>query len=295
MTGLSARLRPLRAALELLTPLGRARDAPSRSAMAWFPVAGACIGALDGLAWQLARRVLEPLPAGVAAAAADAVLTGALHLDGLADTADGCLAHVPARARLDIMATPEVGAFGTVALALALATRSSALATQPPSLALSVALGAASRSLMAGATTTMAYARPGGLVTAFLPSPATAGEPSPAGPATAADPVPADPVPADPVPADPVPAAVAAGIAGALLVAGAGGGRRAVEAVAAGSAAALVVLGAAERRLGGYTGDVLGAAGVACEAVGLLVAGRRRVRRVRRDRRARRRPCPVGR
>ncbi len=287
MTGLSARLRPLRAALELLTPLGRARDAPSRSAMAWFPVAGACIGALDGLAWQLARRVLEPLPAGVAAAAADAVLTGALHLDGLADTADGCLAHVPARARLDIMATPEVGAFGTVALALALATRSSALATQPPSLALSVALGAASRSLMAGATTTMAYARPGGLVTAFLPSPATAGEPSPAGPAPAAD-----PVPADPVPADPVPAAVAAGIAGALLVAGAGGGRRAVEAVAAGSAAALVVLGAAERRLGGYTGDVLGAAGVACEAVGLLVAGRRRVRRVRR---ARRRPCPVGR
>ena len=269
MTGLSARLRPLRAALELLTPLGRARDAPSRSAMAWFPVAGACIGALDGLAWQLARRVLEPLPAGVAAAAADAVLTGALHLDGLADTADGCLAHVPARARLDIMATPEVGAFGTVALALALATRSSALATQPPSLALSVALGAASRSLMAGATATMAYARPGGLVTAFLASPAPA--------------------------ADPVPAAVTAGIAGALLVAGAGGGRRAVEAVAAGSAAALVVLGAAERRLGGYTGDVLGAAGVACEAVGLLVAGRRRVRRVRRDRRARRRPCPVGR
>ena len=274
MTGLSARLRPLRAALELLTPLGRARDAPSRSAMAWFPVAGACIGALDGLAWQLARRVLEPLPAGVTAAAADAVLTGALHLDGLADTADGCLAHVPARARLDIMATPEVGAFGTVALALALATRSSALATQPPSLALSVALGAASRSLMAGATATMAYARPGGLVTAFLASPAPA---------------------ADPVPADPVPAAVTAGIAGALLVAGAGGGRRAVEAVAAGSAAALVVLGAAERRLGGYTGDVLGAAGVACEAVGLLVAGRRRVRRIRRDRRARRRPCPVGR
>jgi cobalamin synthase len=48
-----------------------------------------------------------------------------------------------------------------------------------------------------------------------------------------------------------------------------------VLSVVAGSAAGAAVLLGARRRLGGFTGDVLGAAGAACEAVGLVVAARR--------------------
>src|SRR5947207_1032923 len=101
----------MRQALSFLTPLGGART-PSPAALRWFPLAGLIIGAAVGGVWWTAHRIW---PAGVAAAvviAADLAVTGMLHFDGLVDSADGLLPHLPAARRLDVMAAPDVGAFG---------------------------------------------------------------------------------------------------------------------------------------------------------------------------------------
>lgn len=95
--------------------------------MAYFPVVGATLGTLIGLSWGAARRRLPPLPAAALVVAMDALMTGALHLDGLADTADGLCAHVPAKTRLEIMAEPQVGTFAVVALGIVLSSRTATL------------------------------------------------------------------------------------------------------------------------------------------------------------------------
>ncbi len=61
--------------------------------------------------------------------AADCGLTGLLHLDGLADTADGLLPASAAPGGFEVMGEPRVGAFGAVALVLVLSLRFAALAT----------------------------------------------------------------------------------------------------------------------------------------------------------------------
>ena len=65
------------------------------------------------------------------------------------------------------------------------------------------------------------------------------------------------------------------GVVGAAIIAGLAHGRRGVLGIVAGSMASAGVLYGAKRRIGGFTGDVLGAAGVVCETVGLVVAARR--------------------
>jgi adenosylcobinamide-GDP ribazoletransferase len=216
--------------------------------MAFFPLVGAGIGLVTGGVWRRSRRSLAPLPAAVVVLAADAALTGALHLDGVADTADGLLAHVPARGRLAIMDEPQVGTFGTVALGIALAGRAAAFAAIEPSPVLLGALWSCSRSLMVIGSRALPYARAEGLATPFL-----AGSER----------------------ADRALYAAVAGMAGAALAASLTHGRRGILGVAAGSLAGAAVLGCARRRLGGFTGDVLGAAGVVCETVGLIVVARR--------------------
>lgn len=235
----------LRSALEFLTPIGHATRRPSGAAMAWFPLAGALIGAAEGMFWRATTARLGRLPAAAATVAFDVALTGCLHLDGLADTADGCLVHVPARDRLRIMESPEVGAFGVTALSMSLLLRTAALSSGAPSVGLLSALCGASRSLMGASTRLVPYARDHGIVTPFLSV-------APGGDAV-------------------VPSSVI-GIAGAVLLAATTAGRRGGLAVLAGVIAGSVVITGARRRLGGYTGDVLGAAGVACETVGLLAA-----------------------
>ena len=148
----------------------RRRRRPSPATMAYFPAVGAALGCVVGWSWRLAGRRWAPLPAAALAVAADAVLTGALHLDGLADAADGLLAHVPAQSRLAIMAEPGVGTFGTVALGVSLVARTSALASLAPSPALLGAVYATSRAVMVVGSRALPYARDDGLATAFLPS-----------------------------------------------------------------------------------------------------------------------------
>ena len=223
--------------------------------MAYFPLVGAAIGCAVGLTWRRARRSFPPLLSATLSVAADCAVTGALHLDGLADTADGLLAHVPTKDRLEIMAEPGVGSFAAVALGMALLTRAAALAALEPSPLLLGALYCSSRSVMVVASRSLPYARPEGLVSAFLPG--TDG-PETEGAAQSHT--------------DWSLVAGVIGAAGALGLATAVAGRRGAAAVIAGWGAAAVVLESARRRLGGYTGDVLGAAGVTCEIAGLVVA-----------------------
>ena len=230
----------MRSALAFLTVVGGAAP-PDRRAAAWFGAVGALVGLAVGGAWWAAGELWPPLVAAVLAVAVDAWLTGMLHLDGLADSADGLLPPVPAAQRLAIMAAPDVGSFGVVALVVVLAARLAGFASQAPDVLLVVGLWAAARASMAVTMAVVPYARPGGAAEGFAPA-----APSPGALLTLA-------------------AAVVAVVVAAPGLAGV------VTALVA-TVGFMAVVGLAWRRLGGYTGDVLGAAGVVAETVGLLVA-----------------------
>jgi adenosylcobinamide-GDP ribazoletransferase len=116
------------AALGLLTrlPIRRSETAGSDASGAIaFPLVGAVLGLIGGVPVVLVGR-LEPL-ASLLALATIAIVTGALHLDGVADTADALLA--PDRARAErARKDPAVGLGGAVALVLVIAIEASALA-----------------------------------------------------------------------------------------------------------------------------------------------------------------------
>jgi adenosylcobinamide-GDP ribazoletransferase len=160
------------AALGLLTRLpvkvdfARAQARGARAAWAW-PLAGALVGLLAGLigltAWALG------LPPGVAAGltlVTQVMLTGAMHEDGLADTADGLWGGYTRERRLEIMKDSAIGAYGTIALVLSLLLRfavlSTLFATGHALLAL-VAAGALSRAAMGVTMSTLPNARGAGL------------------------------------------------------------------------------------------------------------------------------------
>jgi len=240
----------MRRALSFLTPFGGPAD-PAPSALAWFPAVGALIGLAVGGIWWAAWRGWAPPAAAAIAVTADAALTGMLHLDGLADAADGLLPPLSRARRLAVMADPRLGAFGVAGLAIVLLARFGAFASMPPSPLAVAGLWSGSRTAMAVTARAVPYARPAGLASAFLPA-ATAG-PRP-GAARLAGPA-------------------VLGLAGGLLalaLAFAGRGAPGVAAVGGEAAAAAAVVLLAWRRLGGFTGDVLGAAAVAGETVGLL-------------------------
>jgi adenosylcobinamide-GDP ribazoletransferase len=83
---------------------------------AWFPMVGLLIGAvLVGLQWIL-QKIFPPLVAAPLLVSAWAIITGGLHLDGVADCGDGLFhASTPER-RLEIMKDPRLGSFGAISL-----------------------------------------------------------------------------------------------------------------------------------------------------------------------------------
>lgn len=134
----------LRLAFSLLTTLpvpapgdGRAASRPwspgdSGRAAGWYSLVGLVIGLLvAGVHW-LAGLFLPPLVTGALALLAWVALTGGLHLDGLADCADGLLYPGAPEKRLEIMRDPRLGAFGGLGLGLALILKFSALASLTP-------------------------------------------------------------------------------------------------------------------------------------------------------------------
>lgn len=242
-----------RQALSFLTPFAGAAT-PSPAAVAWFPAVGASLGAALGVAWSLADHLWA---AGLTAAivvAADLAATGLLHLDGLVDTADGLLPHLDTGRRLEVMARPDTGAFGVGVAVAVLLLRWGALASLAPSPLLLGGLWCASRTTMAIAVQRLPYARPGnGLATSFI---ATGSRPG--GPA-----------------ARRIPMVGGYGLALSLALALAWNPLPGAVAVAAASLAGGAVLALARRRIGGFTGDVLGAAGLVAETTGLVVAAAR--------------------
>ncbi|HEV8249009.1 MAG TPA: adenosylcobinamide-GDP ribazoletransferase [Gaiellaceae bacterium] len=235
------------AAVAFLTivPLGRVivlgPDDVARGA-ALFPLVGAAVGAaMGGVATGLAGP-LPPLAAAALALAAGAVLTGAMHLDALADSADALGARSRAAA-LEIMRDPRIGPFGVLALTLDVLTKAVALA------ALTAAGGAVLPAIAAGAAAratapVLAVALPAARADGSGAELARRGGLGVAATAAAIG---------------LVVAAVASGWAGVAIFA--------TAALVAGGVAV-----AARRRFGGATGDVLGAAVELAETAGLLVA-----------------------
>ena len=205
----------------------------------YFALVGALIGALAGLVWLAAGAVLPaPVAAGLALGAG-LLLTGALHEDGLADLADGLGATSDRARALEIMRDSRLGTFGALALLVALGLRWSALAALDPAegvLALVLA-ACAGRALIVPATALAPPARADGL---------GHGMGGGAGPAE-----------------------IAAALGTATLVAllcGAAGGLAILAALAAGYA----LLRLMRLRLGGYTGDGLGAVAAVAETAALV-------------------------
>jgi adenosylcobinamide-GDP ribazoletransferase len=232
----------MRDAISLLTTFGRRGGSITARACRWFPVVGAGLGGLLGGCWWLADRLW---PAPVAAALvvlADLACTGMLHVDGLADSADGLLPHADRERRLAIMRTPDVGAFGVAAVVIALVLSTTALAVQSVSVLLLVGLWMTARATVAVVPGCMRYARDAGIASPLIEG--------------------ASRWPVVAVPIGLTVAIIGSGLAGAA-------------AVMIGAAAGIGILLLAHRRLGGFTGDVLGAVIVVTETVGLVVAAGR--------------------
>lgn len=91
------------------------------AAIRWYPVVGLPVGILVWLAAMAGAAMPDPWIAALAALAAWVFVTGALHLDGLGDVADGVgAAHGDPRRLLAVMADPHIGSFGVVAIAMQL-------------------------------------------------------------------------------------------------------------------------------------------------------------------------------
>ncbi len=109
--------RGLPRAITLLTILpAPASTAGLDGAAGWFALVGAAIGALTGGVRVGAEQLLGRTPATVLAMIALVVVSGALHQDGLADTADALGARGGRDRRLEVMRDSATGVFGTLAL-----------------------------------------------------------------------------------------------------------------------------------------------------------------------------------
>ncbi|MER6718643.1 adenosylcobinamide-GDP ribazoletransferase [Streptomyces halstedii] len=213
----------------------------ARAGMLCAPLAGLVVGLLAAVPGALLSLAgAGPLLAAVASASLPAALTRGLHLDGLADTADGLGSGKPAEDALRIMKQSDIGPFGVITLLFVLLAQVAALFELYGRGWAHGALGALAAATAARLALTLASrrsvpaARPEGLGAAVAGT-------VPAGAAAA------------------VAAVVVAGCAAAGAVTGGYGAARYALAVLAGLAAAQLLLRHCVRRFGGVTGDVFGA------------------------------------
>ncbi|QAU47911.1 adenosylcobinamide-GDP ribazoletransferase [Bradyrhizobium guangzhouense] len=209
-----------------------------------LPVAGLLVGLAGAFVYKVAIRVgLAPNLAALLALAATTLITGALHEDGLADTADGLGGGRTRERKLAIMRDSRIGSYGVCALILSFGLRWSALAVIANPWAVMMALCAAHAAARAGLPAFMSLvppARPDGLS-------ASAG--SPPGRSVA----------------------MAFGL-GTLVLALALGPAKALVGLMLLSAAGLILARLAISQIGGQTGDILGAFEQVGEILILLVA-----------------------
>jgi len=250
---LAERGRELAAAIAFSTrlPLPFPRAAPlggiAIGQAAWaLPLAGVLVGVIGAAVYALAHHLGVPAwPAAALTLAATLAVTGCLHEDGLADTADGFGGGATREQKLDIMREPRIGAYGVCALVLSILIRAAALAsfasTGPVFAALIAAHGGA-RATMPLLMFFVAPARSDGLSYA-------AGRPPP-------------------------PSAAAAAVLGLIILIGGLGFLSAMEAVILLAILVALIARLSTRQIGGQTGDVLGALEQTSEIVILLVAVR---------------------
>jgi adenosylcobinamide-GDP ribazoletransferase len=224
---------------------GAPSPATAAAAIRWAPVVGALLGAAAGAGlWGLAAVGVPALVAGLLAVALLALGTRGMHLDGLADTADGLGCYGPPERALAVMRDGGAGPFAVVTLVVVVGVQGAALAALAPTgpwvVASAALAGAAGRAGFAWACRTgVPAARPGGLGAQVAGS---------------------------------QPWWVA--LAWWLVLAAAGWaplGWRAPVAVAVGAAAVVLLSRHTARRFGGVTGDVLGAASELATTAALVV------------------------
>ncbi|TMK20414.1 MAG: adenosylcobinamide-GDP ribazoletransferase [Actinobacteria bacterium] len=156
-------MKGFRAAVGLLTRVPSRPGPETEKAIPWLPVVGALVGAGVALIYIALRDATTPLAAAAVAIGAGALVTGGFHEDGLADTADAFGADVSRERRLAILKDPHHGTFGVLALVVSVAARIAgvsaldrwgALAALPAAHALSRAASALQLWLLPAATPT---------------------------------------------------------------------------------------------------------------------------------------------
>lgn len=230
------------AALGLLSRLPVNADGVRGARVAWaFPVVGLIIGGLAAiLGWVLLWLGLSASLTAALIIAAQIIMTGAMHEDGLADTVDGLWGGWEKERRLEIMKDSHIGTYGVIALVLSLILRWGALSTLISAGSLFaplIAVAALSRVPMVIMMATMPTARESGLSASF-------GAPSMKS------------------------ANVAAGLAlgtGLLCF-----GWLSFAIVGITALAGIVVAIIAQRKIGGQTGDILGASQQVAEIAVLI-------------------------
>jgi len=230
----------LRAALIFLTrlPAGQVGSAAFAAAPGWFPMVGLGVGAAQGAVFVMAAAVWGPVAGALAALALGMILTGALHEDGLADTFDALGAPRPAERALEIMRDSRIGTFGALALIWMLGGQGWALATMAAPAAALIAGQALSRAALVPILRHGPYLRAQGTGSGMT----------------------------DPLPGSALGAWVVAVLLALGVSIGAVGPGATFLGLAGLTLGAVAIWVWARRRLGGVTGDILGAA----QQVGML-------------------------
>ena len=204
-----------------------------------FPLVGAAVGAAAGALADLLVPGVQGLVAGALAVGLAALVTGAMHLDALADTLDALGGTTRERA-LEIMRDHSIGAFGAVGLCVVCLVNASAigaLAVQNEAWLAGLVAGAAGRAAILPLARALPYARGGEGQGRVLEGLGWGG--------------------------------VGVGVAVAVALALAAGAQG-VAAAAAAALTALVLLLFFRAWLGGVTGDCLGATAALCETAALV-------------------------
>jgi adenosylcobinamide-GDP ribazoletransferase len=257
-TGPRPRTPSWRVALSLFTVIpagvgGDLDEGTAARAVFWLPVIGAGLGLAGGAAMVFVaagqRSPERQLLGAALAMMLLALATGGLHLDGLADTADGLGSRRPADQALEIMRRSDAGPLGVATLVLVLLVQVCALASLPRG------WGGAAGLVLAAVTSrvavVLATGSPSARPTGF--GALVAGRTSAAGRAGSAV------------------VLLGAVVAAGLALGGVSAAARGAAAAAAGLAVAALLRWAAVRRLGGMTGDVFGAVIELSTATVLLV------------------------